>query len=93
MFPISFREEWIRRNLKYFLGILVQESNVNRIEIYKRILVEIGDEEHYAQLFYESTSVLLSNLIRNLVTESIENYTEFISRYDKENNRLPDYIV
>jgi hypothetical protein len=44
----------------------------NLQEIYKKILLEIGDEEHYAQLFYQSTSVLLSNLTRSLATEGIE---------------------
>ena len=62
-------------------------------EIYKKILQEIGDEQHYAQLFYESTAVLLSNLIRAQATEALENYLKFFERYDKKVLRDPETIL
>ena len=67
--------------------------STNLLEIYKKILIEIGDEEHYAELFYESTAVLLSNLLRSLATQALQNYESFIQRFDKGDNRLPQQII
>jgi dynein heavy chain, axonemal len=56
----------------------------NLQEIYKKTLKEIGDNQHYSQLFQESTAVLLSNLLRSKSTEALHQYLEFFERFDKK---------
>ena len=49
---------------------LIQKEWMNSlVEIYQKMMAEIGEQEHYLYKFFESNSTLLSNLLRELVTD------------------------
>ncbi len=59
------------------------------MDIYKKILTEIGDEEKYSNLFFESTATLLSNLIRGHVYDNLNTYSNFYDKFESNSFRTP----
>ncbi|KRX11121.1 P-loop containing nucleoside triphosphate hydrolase [Pseudocohnilembus persalinus] len=62
-------------------------------KIYRQVKLQIGDQDKYAQLFYDSTAILISNLLRTHVTDALEKYLEFFEKFNQENPRTPLQVI
>lgn len=55
------------RDLAY--QVIKKEWNESLVNIYRSILQEIEDNDEESEKFFDSTAILLSNLIRQHITE------------------------
>ncbi|EAR85626.2 dynein heavy chain (macronuclear) [Tetrahymena thermophila SB210] len=75
-----------RSQMKYLrdqaFQIIKKDWNESLVSIYRSILLEIEDNDEESEKFFDSTAILLSNLIRQHITEQVDNYCNFFKRFD-----------
>lgn len=64
--------------------MIKKEWSESLIDTYRSILQEIEDDDAEQRKFFDSTAILLSNFIRQHVTEEVQSYCKFFERFDVE---------